>query len=88
LAKAIGKKERSVHYGLDELAKLKWIDKEKVRADGGEITGFRYWILPPPSELTDLALKAKLDEAKEKLDDALEEVKRVKKYDRRKKGNG
>ncbi len=78
LAKAVGKKDRAIHYALDELARLAWIRMEKLRADSGQIAGFRYWILPPPKALNELARTTMLAKAKEKLHDAVEDVRRIK----------
>ena len=77
LAKAVGKKERAIHYALDELGMLGWIRIEKLRADSGQIAGFRYSILPPPKKLSEIARTKMMAKAKEKLQDAIQDVRRI-----------
>ena len=77
LAKAVGKQPRSIHYALEELMQMNWLRKEKLRSNGGVILGFRYSILPPPGKLTTIARKIKEQEANEKVQAAVEELRRV-----------
>ncbi len=52
LARACGVTRNTASTALWELGILGWVRTDRLRGTDGVYTGFRYWLLPPPAELT------------------------------------